>query len=55
MSDTGDNGTESTDEIIEGTREARQAAEEALQEAHGDAEELEERLESEGLVPDDEG
>jgi hypothetical protein len=44
--------TETTDDLIEGTREARQAAEEALDEAHDDAEELEDQLEAEGLVPD---
>lgn len=56
MAPTGDDQTETTDDLIEGTREAKAAAEEALEEAHDDAEELEERLESEGLVPDtDEG
>ena len=49
MANDGDH--ETTEHMIEGTREAREAAEDAVGEAHEDADELEERLESEGLDP----
>ncbi len=42
---------ETTEHMIEGTREAKEAAEEAVGLAHEDAGELEERLESDGLTP----
>jgi len=47
--------TETTEDLKEGTREAKEAAQEALAEVHQDAEELEERLEDEGLTPDTPG
>lgn len=42
---------ESTEHMIEGTREAREAAEEAVADVHEDAEDLEARLEDEGPEP----
>ncbi|MGI8939854.1 MAG: hypothetical protein ACR2JF_16890 [Iamia sp.] len=42
---------ETTEHMIEGTREAKEAAEQAVSEAHEDADDLEQRLESEGLTP----
>ncbi len=47
-----DGNDETTEHMIEGTRDAREAAEEAVSEAHEDADALEERLESQGLNPD---
>lgn len=52
MANDGDDQTESTEDLIEGTREAKAAAEESLEKAHEDAAELEQTLEDEGLTPD---
>ncbi len=46
---------ETTDDLIQQTKEAKEAAQEAVAEVHQDAEELEERLEDEGLTPDTPG
>lgn len=41
-----------TDDLVEGTRRAREAAEAEVQAAHDDAARLEHELEEEGLTPD---
>ncbi|CAN5724928.1 hypothetical protein BH24ACT4_BH24ACT4_07720 [soil metagenome] len=51
MATDGNDETETTEHMIEGTREAKEAAEQAVSEAHEDADDLEQRLESEGLTP----
>lgn len=53
MATNGDNDRETTEHMIEGTREAKEAAQEAVEEVHEEADDLEERLESEGLTPVD--
>ncbi|HXH56356.1 hypothetical protein [Iamia sp.] len=53
MATNGDNDRETTEHMIEGTREAKEAAQEAVEEVHEEADDLEDRLESEGLTPVD--
>lgn len=52
MANEGDDQTETTEDLIAGTQEAKAAAEASLEKAHEDAAELEATLEAEGLTPD---
>jgi protein subunit release factor A len=53
MATNGDNDRETTEHMIEGTREAKEAAQESVEEVHEEADDLEDRLEAEGLTPSD--